>query len=602
MDDNFFQREFVEKENNKVEEESIVKEVNTTNSNHIQQSQINSLNKTNDDLIQEPEVGKTSTCINIDDQDNTSNKDDGKDENSLEGVLKKMELQENEIKTLKSAFHKLENEHIVRDEKINNLTIMCEKIITKFEDIDQIKSEVHKINQSVEKLDFVSTNENYKENKAQNLLNNSKLAENYKEIQRVKDQGSEICKVVDSLNIKTTQIEKKVQEIKEEINPQLQEMHENLHVENSELKQLENSTKEMKENILEEINRHFMDLRIGVNTNFKTLERIQEVNKTCSEMKDLFKARCTQSVTQSDNNTQSMIEKESGNSIEKSKNTNIQKVDLWVIGSSIVKDLDGKKMYKNKQVKITTLRDKTVEGATKFVKLGTVHAKNVLLQIGSNDLEQKTPDDVLQEVELLVRELKSTLPEYTVVIGELLPRYYLVDRTKADAYNEKFGLYNILLRDYCVDTGLHYVQFENMIHSDFYDGIHPNFKGVKLYVRCIKEILNPLLSVRYDKNYPRSFNNGYSVRSNYDQNRSGYNKRDTNGYQGYRQDKHNSYNRYTENTNNGYTDSTNNRYTDNTNNRYTDNTNTSHMHMNNDRDNMYKMFEYMFSGMRDGHY
>ncbi|VDI66228.1 Hypothetical predicted protein [Mytilus galloprovincialis] len=127
MDDNFFQREFVEKENNKVEEESTVKEVNITNSNHIQQSQINSLNKTNDDLIQEPEVGKTSTCINIDGQDNTSNKDDGKDENSLEGVLKKMELQENEIKTLKSAFHKLENEHIVRDEKINNLTIMCEK-------------------------------------------------------------------------------------------------------------------------------------------------------------------------------------------------------------------------------------------------------------------------------------------------------------------------------------------------------------------------------------------------------------------------------------------------------------------------------------------
>ncbi|VDI58912.1 Hypothetical predicted protein [Mytilus galloprovincialis] len=337
-----------------------------------------------------------------------------------------------------------------------------------------------------------------------------------------------------------------------------------------------------------------MDLRIGVNTNFKTLERIQEVNKTCSEMKDLFKARCTQSVTQSDNNTQSMIEKESGNHIEKSKNTNIQKVDLWVIGSSIVKDLDGKKMYKNKQVKITTLRDKTVERATKFVKLGTVHAKNVLLQIGSNDLEQKTPDDVLQEVELLVRELKSTLLESTVVIGELLPRYYLGDRNKADAYNEKIGLYNILLRDYCVDTGLHYVQFENMIHSDFYDGIHPNFKGVKLYVRCVKEILNPLLSVRYDKNYPRSFNNGYSVRSNYDQNRSGYNKRDTNGYQGYRQDKHNSYNRYTENTNNGYTDSTNN--------RYTDNTNTSHMHMNNDRDNMYKMFEYMFSGMRDGHY
>ncbi|CAC5370981.1 unnamed protein product [Mytilus coruscus] len=155
---------------------------------------------------------------------------------------------------------------------------MCEKIITKLEDIDQIKSEVHKITQSVEKIDCVSANENYKENKAQNLMNNEKLAENYKEIQKVKFQGIEICKTVDSLNIKTTNIEQKVQEIKEEINPQIKEMNQNVHVENSELKQLENSTKEIKEKILEEINRNFMDLRIGIKTNFKTLERIQELD------------------------------------------------------------------------------------------------------------------------------------------------------------------------------------------------------------------------------------------------------------------------------------------------------------------------------------
>ncbi|CAC5370982.1 unnamed protein product [Mytilus coruscus] len=127
MDDNFFQREYVEKENNKVAEESREKKVKITNPVHIQQSQNNNenngLNKTNetehsDDLIQEPEGGEHSTCsINIDKQANTENKVDCKEGNILEGVLKKMELQENEIKTLKSAFHKLENEHIVRDEK-----------------------------------------------------------------------------------------------------------------------------------------------------------------------------------------------------------------------------------------------------------------------------------------------------------------------------------------------------------------------------------------------------------------------------------------------------------------------------------------------------
>lgn len=51
------------------------------------------------------------------------------------------------------------------------------KIITKLEDKDQIKSEVHKINQSVKKLDFVSANEIYKENKDKNQMDNEKFAE-----------------------------------------------------------------------------------------------------------------------------------------------------------------------------------------------------------------------------------------------------------------------------------------------------------------------------------------------------------------------------------------------------------------------------------------
>jgi hypothetical protein len=33
------------------------------------------------------------------------------------------------------------------------------------------------------------------------------------------------------------------------------------------------------------------------------------------------------------------------------------------MGTSIVKDLDGRKIYRNRNTRITTLRDKTVHGA-----------------------------------------------------------------------------------------------------------------------------------------------------------------------------------------------------------------------------------------------
>lgn len=49
--------------------------------------------------------------------------------------------------------------------------------------------------------------------------------------------------------------------------------------------------------------------------------------------------------------------------------SNKNKANLWIIGSSIVKDLDGRRMYKSKITRINTLRDKTVYGAAQFIKL-----------------------------------------------------------------------------------------------------------------------------------------------------------------------------------------------------------------------------------------
>ncbi|VDI50342.1 Hypothetical predicted protein [Mytilus galloprovincialis] len=103
------------------------------------------------------------------------------------------------------------------------------------------------------------------------------------------------------------------------------------------------------------------------------------------------------SKTNDENNT---INKTTKNSVTASNNSSTEQIknemkditDVWIIGSSIIKDLDAKKMYQYKRVKVTTLHDKTVFGATKFIASGKVKAKNIVFQIGSNDIEERQAD------------------------------------------------------------------------------------------------------------------------------------------------------------------------------------------------------------------
>jgi len=97
---------------------------------------------------------------------------------------------------------------------------------------------------------------------------------------------------------------------------------------------------------------------------------------------------------------------------------------IWIIGTSLTQDLIPKKMYLNKKVRVTTLQDKTITGARNYIKSGKVQSDKILLQAGSNDLESKSPDEVIQELEDLISELKRELPNSKLIIAELLPRFY----------------------------------------------------------------------------------------------------------------------------------------------------------------------------------
>ncbi|XP_071153363.1 putative leucine-rich repeat-containing protein DDB_G0290503 [Mytilus edulis] len=175
--------------------------------------------------------------------------------------------------------------------------------------------------------------------------------------------------------------------------------------------------------------------------------------------------------------------------------------------SSIIKDIDGKRLYKNRKVKVITLHDKTVFGAIQYIKSFRDKAKHIMFQIGSNDIEQKNPDEVIEEIEELVRVTQRYNPDATITFGEILPRV-LSDRYYAKFFNEHRLIFNVQLYELCKDLDLHFVRYD-FIQSDYFvDGIHIKGHGIPIMVMSIKRVLNTLLNVKLWEN------NEYNTKTN----------------------------------------------------------------------------------------
>ena len=103
-----------------------------------------------------------------------------------------------------------------------------------------------------------------------------------------------------------------------------------------------------------------------------------------------------------------------------------QNSKIWIMGTSIVKDLDGRKIYRNRNTRITTLRDKTVHGGKEFIKEMRIHRDTsvIMVQVGSNDLGDKDAGEVIDQYEELIDQIRrQSYPDSEVVLGQILPRY-----------------------------------------------------------------------------------------------------------------------------------------------------------------------------------
>ncbi|CAC5412570.1 unnamed protein product [Mytilus coruscus] len=125
-----------------------------------------------------------------------------------------------------------------------------------------------------------------------------------------------------------------------------------------------------------------------------------------------------------------------------------------------------------------------------------------MFQIDSNDIEQKTPDEVIQEIEEQVRVTRRYNPDATITFGFLSDRYY------AKFFNEHRLIFNVQLYELCKDLDLHVVRYDFIQPEYFVDGIHIKGHGIPIMVMSIKRVLNTLLNVKLWEN------NEYNTKTN----------------------------------------------------------------------------------------
>ncbi|CAC5397995.1 unnamed protein product [Mytilus coruscus] len=306
-------------------------------------------------------------------------------EHDEQSILCQLQKQKTEITNLTKTIHALENELVEKDAKLDLFISACQ----------ELKSRVDKMEK--EKID---------EDKMCMQMNIIK--------EKIKHEINE------QIQVKSTQLEQQNRQLALDMR---QENYinnakniEKLNGIEKEMKEMCVKSKEKSENStndknITETQQLIADQTVHVatrNSNNKPLTNVGSKNNT---------------MVYNCNNTTHSATASNSSSTEQIKNEMKVITDVWIIGSSIIKDLDAKKMYQYKRVKVTNLHDKTVFGATKFIASGKVKAKNIVFQIRSNDIEERQTEQVIMEIENLIQQTKESVPEATITLGNAFQEY-----------------------------------------------------------------------------------------------------------------------------------------------------------------------------------
>lgn len=189
------------------------------------------------------------------------------------------------------------------------------------------------------------------------------------------------------------------------------------------------------------------------------------------------------------------VEKNEASKSQKSgsRNENQQrkKRSTYIVGDSMVKDVQGWELKKscgdeNENIFVKPFSGSTVKDMNSYCQPIIERAPDlILLHVGTNDLgnNQKSDVNIAQDIIDLAKRIESH--HIDVVVSGLVPRY--------DRYEPKRVRVNYILRDLCLEHKLKYCEHSNIDASNHLNRskVHLNKAGVSIFANNLLKATRP---------------------------------------------------------------------------------------------------------------
>lgn len=123
-------------------------------------------------------------------------------------------------------------------------------------------------------------------------------------------------------------------------------------------------------------------------------------------------------------------------------------------------------------------------------RLRDVNKLNIILQFGINDVENLTYDNNINDFNNNLINIINICKKYTnnIYFLELIKPDYNI---RNSFLNDNYIKINNLIKDYCLNNNIKFIECSNLIENDLIDGLHPNKEGHdKLAKLVLKNVYN----------------------------------------------------------------------------------------------------------------
>nr|XP_006825658.1 PREDICTED: uncharacterized protein LOC102806397 [Saccoglossus kowalevskii] len=178
-----------------------------------------------------------------------------------------------------------------------------------------------------------------------------------------------------------------------------------------------------------------------------------------------------------------------------------REIQTLIVGDSMLKNIDIKRIYKNTQIK--TLPGRKIKDIDEYIQRTTnENIQNIVIHVGTNNISDGcTIESCMEEYRKLINNMKQKYPTAKICVSSIIHRRYDVNINKnIDVLNKKLKVMS--------NNGDNYIYIDNdniSYITHLYDTVHLNKRGTAVFVKNMKDVIGPLIGVTRQINKP-----GYS--------------------------------------------------------------------------------------------